>query len=160
MLNYTCSKVSAYGETSHSWLPTDVMMLVQIKVVLFGMMKTNKQQTLFLIKCYIIRIQTYILNTVNTYIYIHSEMQPTYKHSYMADTMFYFRHTHIHTSGRCEWPNSLLFYFVNPSLVHGKSTGRTTLNTPLSTHCSRPTLIQPVVALLCSPGGNESRFPV
>ena len=45
---------------------------------------------------------TYILNRVNTYIYICSEIQHTYKHSYMAAISaqiqcFYFMHTHTLT---------------------------------------------------------------
>ena len=71
------------------------------------------QSILFLIKRYIINalsaVQWNTHISLNTYIYIYSEIQHTYKHSYKAAISaqiqcFYFRHTHSHSRGRCEQP--------------------------------------------------------
>ena len=51
----------------------------------------------------------------------------------------------------------LILLLGNPSLISDESTGHTSLNVLASTHHSWPMLIQPIVALLCSPGINESR---
>ena len=74
--------------------------------------------------------------SLNTYIYIYSEIQHTYKHSYNAAfsaqiQCFYFSHTHSHTCGRCERPA--------PSFILGtisgseESTRRATIDVPAST---------------------------
>ena len=80
------------------------------------------QSILFLIKCYIINalsaVQWNTHISLNTYIYIYSEIQHTYKHSYKAAISaqiqcFYFRHTHSHTRGRCERPVPSLFLVIH-----------------------------------------------
>ena len=79
-------------------------------------------QSIFLIKRYIfnalsaVQWNTHI--SLNTYIYIYSEIQHTYKHSYKAAILaqiqcFYFRHTHSHTRRRCERPVPSLFLVIH-----------------------------------------------
>ena len=79
-----------------------------------------------------------------------AHIQAFIQHHFSAATIFYFKHTHVHTCGYGKWPN--LFFLGNPFLVHGRSTGRSTLDAPLSTY------ILVVVALLCSPGGNQPQI--
>ena len=87
----------------------------------------NQSIKFFLIKRYIINalsaVQWNTHISLNTYIYIYSEIQHTYKHSYKAAISaqiqcFYFRHTHSHTRGRCEQPapSLSLFTFSGPYL--------------------------------------------
>ena len=90
--------------------------------VYLAVINQSINQFLFLIKRYIINaLSTVQWNThisLNTYIYIYSEIQHTYKHSYKAAISahvrcFYFRHTHSHTRGRCERPAPSLFLVIH-----------------------------------------------
>ena len=80
------------------------------------------QSILFLIKRYIINalsaVQWNAHISLNTYIYLYSEIQHTYKHSYKAAISaqiqcFDFRHTDSHTRGRCERPAPSLFSVIH-----------------------------------------------
>ena len=80
------------------------------------------QSILFLIRRYIINalsaVQWNTHITLNTYIYIYSEIQHTYKHSYKAAfsaqiQCLYFMHTHSHTRGRCDRPAPSLFSVIH-----------------------------------------------
>ena len=109
-------QLSGVDKSSYLWLNqmTDpcVIKLTEVRL------KIN-QSSLFLIKHYIINalsaVQWNTHISLNTYIYIYSEIQHTYKHSYKAAISahiqcFYFRHTHSHTRGRCERPVPSLYY--------------------------------------------------
>ena len=114
------------------------------------------QSILFLIKRYIISslsaVQWNTHISLNTYIYIYSEKQNTFKHSYTAAISaqiqcFYFRHTHFHIRGCCERPTPSLF-LCNPFLVLKSPPGVPPSMLQPRQHHSRPTLIQPLEALL------------
>ena len=109
------------------------------------------QSILFLIKRYIINalsaVQWNTHISLNTYIYIYSEIQHTYKAAISAQIQcFYFRHTHSHTRGRCERPAFLIL--GNPSLVLKSPPGVPPSMLQPRQHHSRPMLIQPLLALL------------
>ena len=115
------------------------------------------QSILFLIKRYIINalsaVQWNTHISLNTYIYIYSEIQHTYKHSYKAaisaqiQCFFLFQaHTLSHS-----WTlrAARVFYILgNPSLVLKSPPGVPPSMLQPQQHHSRPTLIQPLVALL------------
>ena len=63
---------------------------------------------------YTVMEHTKKFDTLNTCIFIHGDIQHTFKHPYRQpfwhryNFLFLAYSTHIHTYGRCEWPNSLL----------------------------------------------------
>ena len=94
--------------------------LIQVLTLIFPSAPVVQGWTL--IKRYIINalsaVQWNTHISLNTYIYIYSEIQHTYKHSYKAAISaqiqcFYFRHTHSHTRGRCERPAPSLFLVIH-----------------------------------------------
>ena len=113
------------------------------------------QSILFLIKRYIINalsaVQWNTHISLNIYIYIYSEIQHTYKHSYKAaisaaDTMFLF---HSHTLSHSWTLRAARAFLIlgNPSLVLKSPPGVPPSMLQPRQHHSRPTLIQPLVAL-------------
>ena len=114
------------------------------------------QSILFLIKCYIINalsaVQWNTHISLNTRIYIYSEIQHTYKHSYkaaMSAQIQYFlfqAHTLSH-SWTLQAARALLI-LGNPSLVLKSPPGVPPSMLQPRQHHSRPTLIQPLVTLL------------
>ena len=120
MLLATCSTLTVN-------LPLTLLEVIKSNALLWytcGPVKYQSinQSILFLVKRYIINalsaVQWNTHISLNTYIYIYSEIQHTYKHSYKAAISaqiqcFYFRHTHSHTRGRCEQPTPSLFLVIH-----------------------------------------------
>ena len=85
----------------------------------------------------------YSLNIVNTYIYIFSKVQHTYKHSYMQPLQgrynVFLCHAHMHSHLRTLWVARSFLLLGNSSLVHEKSNRCTTLNSPITTYINLAT---------------------
>ena len=83
------------------------------------------------------------LNTVNTYIYIYSEIQHTYKHSYMvailAQIQCFLLQAHTLSHAWTLWAALAFLSLGNPSLVHEESTRCASLDMPASTYQPRRT---------------------
>ena len=121
-----------------------------------GIVTNINQSILFLIKRYIINalsaVQWNTHISLNTYIYIYSEIQHIYKHSYKAtisaqiQCILFQAHTLSHS-----WTLRVARAFLilgNPSLVLKSPPGVPPAMLQPRQHLSRPTLIQPLVALL------------
>ena len=91
--------------------------------------------------------------SLKTYIYIHSEIQHTYKHSYKASisaqTQCFFIQAHTLSHSWTLRAARAFLILGNPSLVLKSPPGvPPSILLQLRQHHSRPTLIQPLVALL------------
>ena len=111
-----------YGYNSNSRHVQRSLHRIRLRELEIYVFLMNQSINLFLIKRYIINalsaVQWNSHISLNTYIYIYSEIQHTYKHSYKAAISaqiqcFYFRHTHSHTRGRCERPAPSLFLVIH-----------------------------------------------
>ena len=126
--------------------------------------KPINQSILFLIKRYIINalsaVQWNTHISLNTYIYIYSEIQHTYKHSYKAAIwaqiqwfvcfFLFFFSFQAHTLSHSWMLRAARSFLIlgNPSLVLKSPPGVPPSMLQPPQHHSRPTLIQPLVALL------------